>query len=79
MGNGLKVSQLQAHPITTSPMPRNAVTAVLAPLASPPQLFNNLLRCDHLFGRLGRLFDQRRDLFGMREKCDMASGELDRL
>src|SRR5215469_9495023 len=32
-----------------------------------------------LFGRFGRLFDQRRDLFGMREKCDMASRELDRL
>ena len=30
-------------------------------------------RYDQLFGRFSRLFDQRRNLFGMREKCDMAS------
>ena len=36
-------------------------------------------RCDHLFGCFGRLFNQRRNLLGMREKCDMASRELDRL
>ena len=34
-------------------------------------------QCARLIGRFGRLFDQRRDLFRMRQKNRMAAGELD--